>query len=140
MKQSKTRFGLIGTVLLSLLLLCSLFLSIPNGYVGDAARTKESAFSDDFNSSVLNTDNWTASSATDAAVKDYGGAIQMVNGQFSPACNWMGLNNSAASDGKGTPLTEDYILEMTISRDCNPSPTGSACISGWTAPTRILPR
>lgn len=121
MKQSKTGFGLIGTVLLSLLLLCSLFLSIPNGYVGDAARTKESAFSDDFNSSVLNTDNWTASSATDAAVKDYGGAIQMVNGQFSPACNWMGLNNSAASDGKGTPLTEDYILEMTISRDCNPS-------------------
>lgn len=50
MKQSKTRFGLIGMVLLSLLLLCSLFLSIPNGYVGDAARTKESAFSDDFNS------------------------------------------------------------------------------------------
>ena len=121
MKQSKTKFGFIGAAVLALLLAVSFILAMPNGYVGDAARIKEAAFSDDFNASELNTENWTSSSAEDATVKDYGGAIQMVNGQFSPACNWLGLNRSESSDGVGDPLTADYILEMTVSRDCNPS-------------------
>lgn len=121
MKKSKTKFGFVGAFALALLLLVSFVLAMPNAHVGDAARIKETAFSDDFNAAQLNTENWNSSSAEDAAVKDYGGAIQMVNGQFSPACNWMGLNNSTAPGGLGDPLTEDYILEMTVSRDCNPS-------------------
>lgn len=42
MKQSKTKFGFIGAAVLALLLAVSFILAMPNGYVGDAARIKES--------------------------------------------------------------------------------------------------
>ena len=121
MKHCKVKSGMLVAVVMAMSLLVSIILLVVNPFNANAARNKTNAFQDDFNAAQLNTENWKTSSAADANVKNYGGAIQMVNGQFSPACNWMGLNNSQDPNGMGQGLSEDYILEMNISRDCNPS-------------------
>lgn len=47
-----------------------------------------------------------------AGVKSSGGAIQITNGEFAAAVNWMGKD----FDGKvGIPLVDDYSIEFTLS-------------------------
>lgn len=80
-----------------------------------AGMNKESVFSDSFSASALDADAWETTGG--AAVKDYGGGISLVGGDFGTSVGWKGLRDVVDNKGKGDGLTADYALEVTVSRD-----------------------
>ena len=77
----------------------------------NASSAKIQSISDDFNAKSLDTEIWETTG--NACVKSSGGAIQITNGEFAAAVNWMGKD----FDGKvGIPLVDDYSIEFTLSR------------------------
>lgn len=77
----------------------------------DASSLKTKAFADNFNADVLDEEKWQTSGTV--GINSFGGAIQITNGEFAPAVNWLGKD----FDGKvGIPLSDDYSIEFTLSR------------------------
>lgn len=107
---------LINAVLILMIAIPVLFTAGAN-----AATEVVTLISDNFNASALDGDLWETSSQTNAGIKDYGGALQIVNGDFATSVGWKGLRASANSNGIGNGLSGDYTLELTISRDMLPT-------------------
>lgn len=77
----------------------------------DASSLKTEAFADNFNADVLNEEKWQTNG--NVGINSFGGAIQITNGEFASAVTWMGKD----FDGEaGTPLSDDYSIEFTLSR------------------------
>lgn len=91
-----------------LLTVCVASLPVPNARPASAA-IKTTAVSENFNAETLDSSLW-ESSGDNAALQDYGGAIQILSGEFAPAINWMGQSGNRG-------LETDYVLEMVISRE-----------------------
>lgn len=69
------------------------------------------SFADNFDAETIDAEKWQTSG--DVGINSFGGAIQITNGEFAPAVNWLGKD----FDGKtGIALSDDYSIEFTLSR------------------------
>jgi hypothetical protein len=79
-----------------------------------AVTTKTVDITDNFGGDAINTEYWqTSGGVTHSTLM---GALQITNGAFNKAAMWMGSNVAQSSDGKGTPITGSYTMELIMSR------------------------